>query len=337
MSRPGVSYEEVSKVAGALLSQGMHPSVQRVRNKLGTGSNTTIDRHLKNWQETFKREKLTVLPETVPEELMTPIESFWQTAMTHAEKSYQELKRDFQKQVEEAESAKAATLLLLEEQNAANQKLEMHLSNTRTENDSLKASLQHLEGEYKAHQDHVVEIKEQADQSVQLAKSSIQDYQRQVETLENALATQKETEAKRVTELEARIQDERKRGEVAESRLLVDIDTLRQMVKQKDTAIITLEKESKVLSHQIQELKTELKVQQMNHEKFEKESSNEISMDREALAQGEKRETYLQKQLNDVTGLFEKMQQTLNEAHNREMVLAQQVTKLEIGQHIERL
>jgi len=68
MSRPGVSYEDVSKVATTLLSQGTHPSVQRVRNVLGTGSNTTIDRFLKSWQETFKQEKRTVLPETLPED-----------------------------------------------------------------------------------------------------------------------------------------------------------------------------------------------------------------------------------------------------------------------------
>ncbi len=331
MSRPGVSYEEVSKVASALLSQGMHPSVQRVRNELGTGSNTTIDRHLKNWQETFTQDKQTVLPETLPEELLIPIESFWQTAMTRAEENYQAFKQDLLKQAEESASAKATALLQLKEKEAACLNLEAQLNRTQAENDALKASFQHLEGEFKASQTHAAEIKEQADQSIQLAKSNVVDYQRQVEALESTLTAQKDSEAKRVAELDARIQDERQRGEDAESRLLVEIDSLRQNVKQKDKVIATLEKESKVYAQQIHELRTALQSQKVNHEQSEKEFLEKISQDRDALARGEKREISLQKQLTDVTGLFEKMQQALDEGHSREMEILQQVSKLEIS------
>ena len=329
MARSGVLYEDVSKVATTLLSKGTHPSVQRVRSELGTGSNTTIDRHLKKWQETFKEEKRTILPETIPDELMSPLEAFWQTAMAHAEERYQGLKQELQEKHEENESIKETALLQLKERNEAYHQLETLLSDIQAEKDLLKASYQHLEGEFKANQVHISEIKEQADQSIQLASSRIQDHQSQIEALESTLTSQKEVEAMRVTEFETRIQDERKRGEDTESRLLVDIDTLRQNIKQKDIAIITLEKELKVISHQAHEQKTELQAEQMNHEKSEKALSDKVNLGREALSQAEMREINLQKQLNNVTGLFEKMQQTLNEAHSREMTLAQQVTKLE--------
>lgn len=49
MARPGVEYEQIERVARKLLSQGQHPSVQKVRNELGTGSNSTIAKHLKTW------------------------------------------------------------------------------------------------------------------------------------------------------------------------------------------------------------------------------------------------------------------------------------------------
>ena len=150
MSRPGVSYEDVSKVATALLSQGTHPSVQRVRNELGTGSNTTIDRYLKSWQETFKQKKRTVLPETLPEELVAPMETFWQTAMARAEANYQGFKQELQEKHEEIESIKDTALLQLKERNEAYQQLETRLSDTQAEKDLLKASHQHLEGELKA-------------------------------------------------------------------------------------------------------------------------------------------------------------------------------------------
>jgi len=329
MSRPGVSYEDVSKVATTLLSQGTHPSVQRVRNELGTGSNTTIDRYLKRWQETFKQEKRTVLPETLPEELMSPLETFWQTAMARAEANYQGFKQELQEKHEEIISIKDTALLQLKERNEAYHQLETILSDMQTEKDLLKASQQHLEGELKASQAHISEIKEQADQSIQLANSRMQDHQRQMETLEAILASQKQDESRRIAELEARIQDERKRGEDAESRLMVDIDTLRQNIKQRDVAITSLEQEIKTLSQQIYEREAELLAQKMSHDKSEKALSDKVNLDRETIAQAEKREINLQKQLNDFTGIFEKMQQTLNDAHSREMALAQQVRELE--------
>jgi len=329
MSRPGVSYEDVSKVATTLLSQGTHPSVQRVRNALGTGSNTTIDRYLKKWQETFKQEKRTVLPETLPEELMSPLETFWQTAMARAEANYKEFKQTLQDKCEEIESTKDTALLQLKERNEAYHQLEIILSDMQAEKDLLKASQQHLEGELKASQAHVSEIKEQADQSIQLAQSRIQDHQSQIETLEDTLASQKVDEVRRIADLEARIQYERKRGEDADSRLMVDIDTLRQKIKQKNVVITTLEKEVKALLQQTHEQQAERQAQQMDHDKSEKVLSDKINIDRETITQAEKREINLQKQLNDFTGIFEKMQQTLNENHCREMALSQQAATLE--------
>ena len=50
MARPGISYEQVATVADALVGQGEKPSIQRIRERLGTGSPNTIHRHLKTWR-----------------------------------------------------------------------------------------------------------------------------------------------------------------------------------------------------------------------------------------------------------------------------------------------
>jgi chromosome segregation ATPase len=270
-----------------------------------------------------------VLPETLPEELMSPLETFWHTAMARAEANYQKFKQELQERHEEIISIKDTALLQLKERSEAYHQLETRLNDVQAEKDLLKASHQHLEGELKASQVHIAEIKEQAVQSIQLANSRMQDHQRQIKTLEAILASQKEDDSRRIAELVERIQDERKRGEDAESRLMVDIDTLRQNIKQKDVIITTLEQEIKTLSQQSYERQAELQAQKMSYEKSEKELLDKVNLDRETIAQAEKREINLQKQLNDFTGIFEQMQQTLNEARSREIALSQQVTTLE--------
>jgi len=53
MGRVGVSYLEVADVAESLQSQGRSPTVDSVREILGTGSKSTIAPYLKQWREKF--------------------------------------------------------------------------------------------------------------------------------------------------------------------------------------------------------------------------------------------------------------------------------------------
>lgn len=50
MSRPGIHYETTKHTAVKLLSQGIAPFMQMIREKLGAGSNTTIAEQLKIWR-----------------------------------------------------------------------------------------------------------------------------------------------------------------------------------------------------------------------------------------------------------------------------------------------
>jgi chromosome segregation ATPase len=86
MSRPGVTYQTIKQTANKLLSQGVAPSVQKIRELLGTGSNSTIATHLKLWREEYAQKNIHHLPASMPEELIASIEVLWQTAMEHAEK-----------------------------------------------------------------------------------------------------------------------------------------------------------------------------------------------------------------------------------------------------------
>ena len=50
MARPGITYEQVASAADALVGQGDRPTIQAVREALGTGSPNTIHRHLTQWK-----------------------------------------------------------------------------------------------------------------------------------------------------------------------------------------------------------------------------------------------------------------------------------------------
>ncbi len=52
MARPGITYSEVARAATQLIAQKIRPSIEAVRRILGTGSNSTINRHLRQWIKT---------------------------------------------------------------------------------------------------------------------------------------------------------------------------------------------------------------------------------------------------------------------------------------------
>ena len=109
MARHGVDYDTVKQTALKLLSKGLSPSVQRIREALGTGSNSTIAEHLKVWREQHATKKVHHLPATIPEELIATFETLWQTAMEHAEQHLTDVKESIEAQEEKLNQEKILT------------------------------------------------------------------------------------------------------------------------------------------------------------------------------------------------------------------------------------
>src|SRR5690554_2764131 len=57
MARTGITYDEVAQAAVSLLEEGKNPTIQRVREVLGTGSLNTIHRHLTAWKQQSPQQK----------------------------------------------------------------------------------------------------------------------------------------------------------------------------------------------------------------------------------------------------------------------------------------
>jgi chromosome segregation ATPase len=106
MARIGVNYETVKHTAIKLLSQGESPSVQKIREVLGTGSNTTIAQYLKVWREDHKNKEIHHLPANMPKELIAAIEVLWQAAMEQAQNQLVVIKQDLDKRSEQMQQEK---------------------------------------------------------------------------------------------------------------------------------------------------------------------------------------------------------------------------------------
>lgn len=142
MSRAGVNYETVKHTAVKLLSQGIAPSVQKIRETLGTGSNTTIAGHLKDWRDEYAKKSIHHLPASLPKELISAIEVLWQTAMAQASQQLASIKEELNTQQENLRAEKQSdekvnqalranydhALKLVDEKNQQIQTLQMELA-----------------------------------------------------------------------------------------------------------------------------------------------------------------------------------------------------------------
>ena len=50
MGRLGIGYKDVERAINEILAKDLNPTVDRIRELLGTGSKTTIVNHLKSWR-----------------------------------------------------------------------------------------------------------------------------------------------------------------------------------------------------------------------------------------------------------------------------------------------
>jgi hypothetical protein len=106
MGRPGLSYQDIQKAAATLLQRGVNPSIQRIRELLGTGSNSTIGQYLKRWQQEQLDNSLSTPPPAVPEVVTVTLEQCWKVALEQAQAHFQEQREQADRAVKIAEQAR---------------------------------------------------------------------------------------------------------------------------------------------------------------------------------------------------------------------------------------
>lgn len=102
MPRAIATYEAVKQAAVTLMARGEPITLERLRVLIGHGSYTTIRQHFQRFQQVLREQPKAQWPAAVPENLLTGLETLWQTAMETAEGQYQTLNAAAQTKVRTA-------------------------------------------------------------------------------------------------------------------------------------------------------------------------------------------------------------------------------------------
>ena len=84
MGRTGITKEQVYEVAAALSGEGISPTVQSVRERIGTGSYSTISGYLTAWRDEHAAQVPANIPDR-PEKVEKAFEQIWATAALAAQ------------------------------------------------------------------------------------------------------------------------------------------------------------------------------------------------------------------------------------------------------------
>ncbi len=161
MSRIGISYQNVAEAAITLQGRNENPTVDRVREILGTGSKSTIARHLKAWKDSHGD---VASANGLPPELVAIVAGIWERIQAQAEQQIQ-----INKQATELAIAELKSQMLL---------LESEFMQTRDANKILKHTLieaqlssSKLHGQIDSLEEHLNEQKQENTKLHALLKS----------------------------------------------------------------------------------------------------------------------------------------------------------------------
>jgi len=93
LARPGVTYLDVAKAATQLMEQDTRPSIEAIRRILGTGSNSTINRHLRDWRD--KQGNQIELEQGLPESLLIAVKGIYEAIQEDAAQKIQKTETTF--------------------------------------------------------------------------------------------------------------------------------------------------------------------------------------------------------------------------------------------------
>ena len=224
MARSGIRYEEVQDAAEALLGRGLNPTIQRVRELLGTGSNTTISEHLKRWQQQLAESPKAVLPPTVPETVMTALEPFWRIAVQQAEAAFEEQRAAAAQAVAVAEQARDAAVAGERQAQTAADDLSRQLDAASLSARQLADQLL-VARERRAAAENTIDAAEQRTQAAIDAAAQIRiETEARITQMEAMLQQSRADMASQQTQAQQRIEDQRQRAEVNETRLMHLLD-----------------------------------------------------------------------------------------------------------------
>lgn len=272
MARNGIQYEDVQHAIDTLLRQNDAPTVQKIRDILGTGSFTTISDHLREWRLRRERNRDVTSSETPPEALQAWMTDLWEKAQALAAESLAHYRQEADQRVEEAQAeAKTAARKAAdaEERLAA---LNTHFEQAQARLEEKTMQLANAQSELQAaHQQETQQARR-----VQQLDEECQKHQRQLET---ARSEHRDAMAKHSREHQTQLKQEEQRHEAAEARLMGLLDDARQ---ERQNVEKQAQKRTATLEQKFERVQAELAEQRRQYTTLEEKTRSETSQ-RQAL------------------------------------------------------
>ena len=200
MGRTGITYDEVANAIATICGRQKNPTVDAVREELGTGSRSTIARHLSDWKT---KNGVTKTTDTgIPNELQNLIQALWEKIRSDAEKTIEAHQAETDAQINEAknnlELMQHQKALLCDNIKKLSEKLEIqasqltHLENTLQNEKNNNLTLQQrniaqdwiISDQKKVHEELHQHLKNTQDNLVHYQNSIEQQRQEQMMLLE---------------------------------------------------------------------------------------------------------------------------------------------------------
>lgn len=176
MPRKSDTADKVLQAADELLEQGIRPTQQNVRERIGTGSISTINKALNLWwQQLGRRIKENETRPDLPEPVISAANKLWQQSLAYAEHAFSqrksEMDRHYQALNDRLEEEKEDSLRELNDLRAQNLRLMSEKESAGNERQALQQQIIGLENQVIQLTNHNDNLNRELKQQVLLAEN----------------------------------------------------------------------------------------------------------------------------------------------------------------------
>lgn len=310
MARSGIQYEDVRRAIDLLLQQSESPSVQKIRDILGTGSFTTISDHLREWRAQREERRDRPPSQEIPAPVESLVQALWQQAQESAADGLAHYRQEADRRIEEAQGLADAARRDAEDATQREVALNEHLRQAQARLESYCTQIARLEAE----RDSARQREAQLERQTQSSEEQLQRLQADNERLgrEHQAALTRKSE-----EFRAQLTQEEQRHEAAEARLMTLLDDARQerqaSEKQQMQRLDALEKRIADLDTRLQQARRELNDEQALH----RETGWALRQAQDAHKQSELKTQRLEEAMNEKQQALETLEERLRDAEAR--------------------
>ncbi|MEJ8850881.1 DNA-binding protein [Variovorax rhizosphaerae] len=302
--RRGIQEEDVFGAADALLAEGLRPTIERVRQKIGRGSPNTVSPMLERWFGSLGARLAGGLDsdsnlsagndaDGVPVSVRNATRLLWETARREAEEVQRQEMERARAHLEEEGNVMARGQAELIQREAAFERARASLDAALASSQAARETLER-------------QLAEQAAENARLRESSAQEIARLNAALEQAHASKDVLRQEREAAMAARDRDLRElqeRHAAQEHRALAEVDRARQSVKQMEAELSREQRrrrQSEETAAQSLEVGRGLLLEtQQAAQEIERELRVQLATYAAGAAQAQSRSSALQQRLDD--------------------------------------